>query len=442
MQRRPTALAALAGALVLAFGGCSDRPAGSLDGAATATSAAGQQAPGASPADVAQPLPAAIDRILQDVAKIRELSPPPSLKAQLIARSELPALLERLTTDDDRRWFARTTTLYRLLGHLRKDQDYLSVYLSFGSQDVLGLYSPLDDELWVVHEDGASIDFDHLPRQEKSTLAHELVHAVQDYHFHLDELYKTVVDDLDLNLTSTAVIEGDAVTHEGIYTRQFTAIPGAGRMLLLASAATVEQVPPSIQRELFFPYTTGTDWIRSIRAKKGTAAINEMLTRPPRGTAFIFHPERLDSGWQPATVTLPDLRASLGAGWSRESGGTFGEFQVRNYLQLRLDSGEASGAAAGWAGDHYEVYTNGSESVAAFRLRFGDNQAASRFASAQQQFLKAAKATLSTEGRITLAQAPDGNVTGTAGVVGDEVLFVIGSSRVAASTALQALING
>ncbi len=446
MKRIPPLVGiALALPLAIALAACSEKQTLELPGDSTATAVSSPAAsPTPAPTGAAgDELPATLRQMLADLAAARNLPAPQNLKAELVARSELPELLDSLLTADDRRWFAETTTLYRLLGHLRKDQDYLTVWQSFGSDSILGLYSPVDNQLWVVHEDGAAVDFDNLPRQEKETLAHELLHAVQDYSFNLDDVYESIVDDLDRNLAWTAAVEGDAVTHEGIYAKRYMSLRApSGRAFLLADAAQASDVPPSIAREIYFPYTTGADWIRAIVAKEGTKKVDEMLANPPRGTAYVLHPELLESGWQPADVKLPALEPALGSGWRHESGGQWGEFGIQNYFRLRLRSLDAVNAAKGWAGDRYDVYVNGDESVAVFRVKFASAADAQEFASAQQNLLKDVKASFSKDGSIDLARLPDGNVTATITPSGDEVVFAIGSSQQVAARALKALAGG
>jgi hypothetical protein len=381
-------------------------------------------------------------QVLEDVATVRGLDPPLALDAALVARSDLPALLKSLITDEDRRWFANTTTLYRLLGHLRDDQDYLTVWESFGSESVLGLYSPLDKRLWVVHSDGKQPNLDDLPRQEKETLAHEFAHAVQDFHFDLQSAYRNVVNDLDANLAWTCVVEGDAVTTQQEYSRRFAVVPGAGRLYLIGAVPQASDVPQSIARELFLPYSSGAQWVRSIVSGGGPNAVDALLRKPPRATAYVLHPEYLDTGWEPVPVSLPDLSGTLGAGWTRQSGGTFGEFQVRNYLQLRLPASEASRAAAGWAGDRYDVYVNGGESVATFRVKFASADDAGEFSEAQQALLASQQAASVSRDAITVATFPGGKATAMARVSADEAIFAIGSSEDAATRALDALTTG
>ena len=139
---------------------------------------------------------------------------------------------------------------------------------------------------------------------------------------------------------------------------------------------------------------------------------------------------------------MPDLSPGLGSGWKRESGGTFGEFQARNYLQLRLPGLRASTAAAGWAGDRYDVYAHDDDSVAVFRLVFADDTQATEFRAAQNELLGATGAKVSAGGGMTLASRPDGNTTARRSNAGRQVFFAIGSSADAARRAISLLGGG
>ena len=410
--------------------------------AATPGASAGVATPtptSAATREPAAPLPAAVAGALRDAATVRELPAPPSLSVKVIPRSELPALLDRLITAHDRDLLAKTTTLYRLLGHFSDQQDYLSLYLSFGATGILGLYSPADDELWVVSDSGAA-GLEKLSRSERETLAHELIHAIQDYHFSLDATYSEVEDDLDRSLAFTAVIEGDAVTHEERYSERFLAVPFAGRAFLLGTPlAQAGTIPPSFIRELLFPYTTGASWVKALRERGGVQAIDAYLKSPPSSTAVVLHPDLETEGFQPAVATLPDLATSLGTGWSRESGGTMGEFQWRNYLQLALSSSTASAAAAGWTGDHYDVYTGGGASAAAFEIRFATGAEATEFADSHSRFLASRAKETANEGPVHIVRMAENRFTATTGAEGTVVRFAIATTREAAVTAIRAI---
>ena len=370
------------------------------------------------------PLPPSLVQVAKDVAQLRGLPAPDGLQMGFVPRANVPALLDRLLSDDDRAKFAQTTTLYRLLGHFRPDEDYLSIYRQLGAESAAGLYSPPDKTLWIVQQGDAPPDLNSLSREAKSTLAHELVHATQDAAFDLEALSGN--GDLDATLALTCLIEGDAVAHQGLYAAKYLASTGSGAGADLL-AGFVSDIPPSLNREFFFPYTTCADWVQSARESGGTAAINALFRNPPKSTALVLHPER-GLNWRPSAVSLPDLAHALGSGWKRESGGTLGEFQLRNYLQLRLPGLRSSIVAAGWAGDRYDVYSQGQESVAVFRVAFDDETKAAGFRAAQDDLLSAAGAKATLTGGVSVASRADGNTTARLSGSGREVIFAIGSN--------------
>jgi hypothetical protein len=377
--------------------------------------------------------------MLADVASIRGLPPPADLKVGSVARRDAPALIERTLTADDRATFARTTTLYRLLGHLAPDEDYLSDYLAFIGNAFVGLYVPADKTLWLVRDEPFQLS--QLSPGERATLAHELTHAVQDANFDIAKRAAALASDLDASLALTSVVEGDAVTNQNLYTAKYGAAPnalplGGGVLMLLAQAPGA--VPASIERELRFPYSTGAGWVNVLRQAKGTAPIDAILEGQPLSTAAILHPDLFAQGWQPETVTLPDVGKALG-GWKHQSSGTFGEFGLYNYLQLKLPALTALSAAAGWAGDRYDVYTHGKDSLAVFRIRFNDAAEAREFATAQQALLEASGARVTTDRGVSFATLDGGRIVARPPQSGSEVVFAIATNEAAAKTAVQAL---
>ncbi|MCC7364375.1 MAG: hypothetical protein IT303_08365 [Dehalococcoidia bacterium] len=408
----------------------------------TSTPAAGSPTATAAPAE----LPEGLQQVLDRVAEVRGLAAPPDLKVEFLPRSKLNETLEGLTTDEDRRWFAQTTVLYRLLGHMANDQDYETIFEEFTGDAVLGFYSPLDKALWVVYEDGDEFDPDDLSKEVEATLAHEFIHAIQDYHFDLVAADKEVSDSLDADLALTALIEGDAVTHEKQYRAKYlAAMPAGGGAVILArlpAAAQLPNVPPGIVRELYFPYDTGANWVASVRQSGGVDRINELFEDPPPATSYVLHPDLLDRGWTPEQVALPDLAPALGNGWVRDSGGAVGEFGLRNWLQLQVAASTAGRAGTGWAGDHYDVYVSGDDSVAAFRYRFATETDARELADALTDFLDRSRATTSREGEVTLSRLRDGDVVARAEVQGRDVVFTIATDAGLAQKALEALLRG
>jgi len=384
------------------------------------------------------PLTPELQQVLEQVASIRELPQVDELEAGLVPRSEMAALVESQLTEADREGFERLTVLYRLLGHLGPTQDYLSVYLELLGDAGIGFYSVTEKRFFLVGE-GERIDFDSLGRAEKSTIAHEFIHALQDEAFDLEPLFERVRGDLDWGLALNAVVEGDAVVHERLWATEYLARPGEAILASIRRAA----VPASIEREIRFPYDTGSEWVGILKNQGGIAAIDELLSGRRITTAEILHPELYSSGWTPAEVTLPDVSEALGGEFERMAGGSFGEFQVRNYLQLHLGGLQATLGADGWLVDRYDIYVEEAEAVAVFRIRFTSSGEAQQFMAEQDRWFEAAGASVSAlDDGGRLAEAEDGRTTIRPVAGGDTVLFVIATDRALAERSLAALAGG
>jgi hypothetical protein len=433
-------------ALAWAAIGCSSPGEGAAnDPTATGTTVAPQVARDATagqstpPAATPEPLPPSVQSLLEATARVRGLPVPANLRAELLGRAEAKAKLTAALTDDDRRWFRQTTTLYRLMGYLRSDEDYESIYLSLAEGPILGFYDPAVDTLYVIVDD-PSTGFGELREDDRVTLVHELVHAIQDAAFALDVVTKSLMENLDRSLAYTAVVEGDARTHERLVPRTAARLSaGAGPRLIARAGAPQVRLPAPIERELYWPYTAGADWIAGVKARGGTAAIDALLRQPPGGTWQVLHRDRPES-WQPSSSTIPDLAVGLGVGWVRESGGTFGEFQWGNFLQQRLRALDATKAAADWAGDSYAVYVRGPESVATFRIRGVDGSAGLR--RALEDWLDASGARVASNGGTTVALLNDGRTFALRDASAGDTLVTVGSSESLAREAMAALIGG
>ena len=388
-----------------------------------------------------QPLSPELRAMLEEVAELRGLPPPADINIGAIPRDQVATFVDSRTSEDDTAAMAQLTSLYRLLGHLSPNQEFRTIYLQLLTDAAIGFYSPEDRTMWLVRDE-VELDPSSLSQVERSTLAHEFVHAVQDHAYDLERLEHDASDLDDSGLARAAVLEGDAVAHERLWLESQLASNGARPFINLSLAAQAG-VPPSIERELRFPYDAGLDWVTAVRATLGQQAINAVLReRRQLSTAEIMHPTIRDTGWLPTEVTLPDLSSGLGEGWSLEAEGVLGEFRLANYLQLWLPSLEALGAAQGWTGDRFHLYESGDETVAVFRVRYFDPKDAGEFAQAHLRFLEQSGAELDeTTTGSTGAYATGRTTIQLRDTSPDEVIFVIGSSEDAATAAATLLLN-
>ncbi|MGE3074028.1 MAG: hypothetical protein AB7N24_12295 [Dehalococcoidia bacterium] len=333
------------------------------------------------------PLSPALQQVLEDDATLRDLPVPEGIRAAAIPRDQVREVIAGMLSDEDRAAFQQLTALYRLMGIIGPNDDYEVLYLDFASRAVIGFYAPEDLLLRIIDED-QSLDFASFSPILQSTVAHELIHAIQDRHFKLEDLLHRAASDPDWSLALSAVIEGDAVHYERLWGAEHLAGQSGG---LPGEGLTGAGIPAALERELRFPYESGIDWVNLKGSLDDNAATNAILAGRRISTAEILHPDR-PTGSQRSTIDLPDVSGQLGSGWKREFRSSFGEFRLRNFLQLHLTGLPAVDGAAGWSGDQVALYSDGEDSLAVLQVAFETPQDADEFVTAMDSWLSAANA--------------------------------------------------
>jgi hypothetical protein len=377
-----------------------------------------------------QPLPAEYRSLLESVAAARSLPAPADLRLGVLNRSQVPALLDALLTQEDRAEFGRTTRLYRLLGYLGPDDDYGEIFLRFAAHAFAAVYDHPRRTIWLVAPDGVSTEAPEAV--DRATLIHEMVHALQFSALDVAATAASLGGSPDPDLAFSAVLEGDATS----LTTELN--DGAGPAAAGQLGAAPAGIPAPIERTLRFPYEVGADFVRAARAAGGNAAVDSLLRTPPPFTAVLLH--RTETVVRaPVQPTLPDNPHGLPGEWKRTSGGTLGEFELRNFLLQRLRGLDASTAAATWSGDTFAVYESGSTAVLAVHIVTTGPQRSALLADAFARWSEAAGATVTTSGSYAIADAGDGRWLAWA-AAGNDILLTIATDRDTAERALQGLV--
>ena len=85
--------------------------------------------------------------------------------------------------------------------------------------------------------------------------------------------------------------------------------------------------------------------------------VSKAFTRLPLSSEQILHPEKYFSYERPVKIVLRDLRNLLGPAWKEIDSDVNGEWSYYLILDQFLNApAESKRAAAGWAGDRYEVF--------------------------------------------------------------------------------------
>jgi hypothetical protein len=217
------------------------------------------------------------------------------LSAMLVNRTELHAILQKnaAAMKESDTWVARQAG-YRAMGFLVGE--WLDAYDDVGllSRSSAGLYDRRKHTLYIVSEPARSekggIHLNSLgDLGHQLTLAHEIIHALQDQHY--PEIFESGVavwhQQADASIALQAVVEGDA----NLWAAQSMGLLGRARdpeEVLEAARANdmgaLSDVPILRRERMAFPYTYGYRFAYH-QGKNG-------LKSPPATTEQIIHVER------------------------------------------------------------------------------------------------------------------------------------------------------
>jgi len=199
---------------------------------------------------------------------------------------------------------------------------------------------------------------------DRTTLAHELTHALQDQRFGLERLTDEGAGaglDSEAKSAFRALVEGDASLLESQYTDGHIApheYLWIARHLIDHDRSALEQTPRFIRDSLGFPYEAGEVFVRALHAEGGWPAVDAAYADPPISTEQILHPERYLAGDRPRRVPMVALTDTLGSRWRWVDEDIVGEFALRQHIATAISPTLAAVAAEGWGGDRYVVFHN------------------------------------------------------------------------------------
>lgn len=352
---------------------------------AAATATVPNAAPTATPADSpdsTNQARAEIEEIQQAMVEIRGLELLDDLDVQIIDRQELANRVETILQDEYSEEDARIDALsYWLLRLIPDDTlDLYQLQVDLLSEQVAGYYDPETKELVVVTENG------ELSVTDKVTMAHEIVHALQDQHFDLIEIDERAAD-ADRGAAITAHIEGDATFAMTEYLLEY--LDPLELAELLAESLTagdtevLDSAPRYISDGLLFSYDAGQGFTTEIYNTGGFAAVDQAFEDPPTSTEQILHPEKYigPDRDEPVDVQNPDISGDLGEGWELIRNDVLGEWDFQIMLEDNgASSPQAARAAAGWGGSQFNIYESDTGALALLTTRWDTDEDASEFA--------------------------------------------------------------
>lgn len=399
--------------------------------------------------------------LLQEIAVARGVEEPEPVDMFLLTRDQARDFYDNSNDDDDDddgdgedgddeegtptptpgpRPLDPRQVLYELLGLVPEaeegtdtptaDEEALNNLISI----ITGFYAPMYDAFYMIETINGGI-YGPLAR---STIVHELTHALQYQSVDIDSIAARRGGNFDATTALLSVMEGDAVNSEleilGYSTRSTLRVPTCFEIPPQRNPGT----PFAIERELDVWYEDGLCFVQAIAGEleNGIADVFENL---PTTMEQVLHPEKYLEGERAQPIAPKPLTDALGGDWEQLGEGVFGEFGLQNILLNGLpeDRGRVQEGAAGWGGDAWLLYTSGDDRLLQMETVWDTEEEAPQFIDVLRASLEALGFTSQVEGPTTTLTRDA--VTWSVTLRGDSVSVLVTTSPEALTIARETL---
>jgi Zn-dependent peptidase ImmA (M78 family) len=314
-----------------------------------------------------------ITKMMDEMSSLRGLEFKEKVPFRSISRDELSEML----TED----FAQTKEellvdekVMRAF-HVWDDDSLAEEVLLFYSTGVEGYYDMLEKEFVLVDEGSKH------PAVKMVTLAHELIHVLQDQYYDTTSMLETSNDDEYIALTS--LMEGDATYFESYYLYGMGDNAIADYFMYYNKLPEI-QVKPIVSDLVMFPYLQGFKFISKIVADNGIEYLEKVYMDPPQTTEQVMHPQKYYSRELGQVVDPIYVE-----GMELIDENVLGESNIFIFLDQYLETYRAKAAADGWNGDLYSYYEKGDDNLLIFISIWDDAEEAETFVEIYLDFLQA-----------------------------------------------------
>ena len=371
-----------------------------------------------------------VARTMARVEHVRRLEFRKSVPVTVLPREAFRAR-ERAPANDSYRTFDNTK--FEALFLVNESTNSLAVQERNAGSAIGGFYSPTRDTIVVISERKS-------PTIDELTLAHELVHALQDQHFDLSEFNRSTREQHN---SIDGLVEGDANYVQYLYSQRCnrewngTCLRPTGR----AGGGTGSLANVGTYLLKYHPYSDGPPFVRAIRNAGGWEAVNALYEDPPKSTEQVIHPELYGED-VPSPVHVNDTSNEAWRRLELDGRVDYAEFGEAGLFTMLVYPGLTSGgersvipprsfltrnpgangttldpynyshpATAGWDGDRLVVYVNDdvpdNETGYVWKTAWDSERDARQFVRAYRELLRLHGAHR-VEGRPNAWVIPDG----------------------------------
>lgn len=317
---------------------------------------------------------------LAQVSRRRALTARGAIRGKTISRAKmLEHIRAQIRREIPERVVVAQNELMFALGVAPVSFDFEAALLSLMQAQLAGFYEPRDKTMYLLE--------DLVGPEREATLAHELVHALQDQHWDLESQVKFEEDQGDRVTALHALAEGDATSamlDHMVAPRGLRAIDLSDDLIALEvqggveMSPTIGDVPGLVKRSVVAPYVDGLKLVHWARRRGGWSAVDALWNAPPTTTEQVLHPEKYLAREAAIEVPAPSpMPHGPAASLYRD---VMGEQTVRLLFEEWMPQKSAVQAASGWGGDRVQVFGENGNYAVAWHLVYDDEASAKRAA--------------------------------------------------------------
>ena len=339
-----------------------------------------------------------VKRSMARIERIRGLPFKRLVEVEVITREEYRQQRRNRSVGEPRRQFENQ--VWEGMFVVGEDRDVTEVRSSTFGESVQGYYLPGRDRIVIVSDEAT-------PTISKRTLVHELVHALQDQQFGLQNR----PDTQDGQLARNGVVEGEASLLPRRYLNRCEAEWSC--IQPETSSGDGGSIDRGMYQIIIHPYTRGPAFVETFQVRDGWAAVDGLHEQLPTTTEQVIHSGKYpDEGAM--KLQVPDRSDDA---WSRldhdPEAERIGEAAVFSMLLINdaIDAADPRRyrhpASAGWGGDRLVPYrSDDGEFGYVWTLTWDSTDDAAEFHDAYRDLLSSHDAEQVGENRYVISDGP------------------------------------
>ncbi len=319
----------------------------------------------------AQQLFALVDELIKFSSQETGLPIKSTVKRQLTSRAAVEAYLEeKFNEDQGAKRLQRDEIVLKKFGLIDRDFELKPFLLALLKEQIEGYY---DSKTKTVN----LLDWVD-PDEQKSVMAHELTHALQDQHSDLEKWDDQTPDDVstdaagdedhlgkdEMDTARDSVAEGQATAVMFDYIlkplgKSLVKDPEVldivkSQMNSGSDSPVMARAPLLLSESMLFPYREGLSFVQDLWMDKGqTAAFAGALDRPPTSSWEIINPRMYEEKRIPAIPLLPNIHPLVDPLYRPYDIGQIGELDVHIITELFGGDASSRDLTPAWNGGLY-----------------------------------------------------------------------------------------